>query len=89
MTGPIKAANDYRRARYRTDPEYRRRKLRAVKSSHERAKADPVYCRLAATRKRVYNVRESYEQHRQQAERLFARLEALIARTRDGNTNSV
>ena len=68
------------RERYRTDPVWRAAKIARNRESQVRREKDPLYKELVATRKRVYTVRESYEARLAHAERLFKKLEKLIAK---------
>jgi hypothetical protein len=71
--------NAEQRHRYRNDPEYRARILRNAEKAQRKLRQNPTYRRLMQVRRDIYRIRESYEARRAHAERLFARLEALIA----------
>jgi hypothetical protein len=70
--------NAEQRHRYRNDPEYRARILANAEKAQRKLRQNPTYRRLMQVRRDIYRVRESYEARRAHAERLFARLEALI-----------
>lgn len=66
-----------KRMRYRANPEYRDRRIRAVTERHKANAADPDYRRLVQLRKDIHRIRDSYEARMAHATRLSERLVKL------------
>jgi hypothetical protein len=67
-----------RQQRYRSDESYRRRVIASATAWQRAASRDPKYKRLIAVRKRIVEVRDSYQRWSARAEQRFAQLQRLI-----------
>lgn len=64
----------YHNLRYRSDPEYRARKIAANKAWNEISKLDPIQDRLNRLSKKIYDLRDAMENHQRKAEDYERRL---------------
>ena len=66
------------RSKYRTDPEFRRRKIERVRANEEKHANDPDWLRLVQLRKDISRIRGSIADRLDHAARLERRLIELV-----------